>query len=100
MTKADSFESPVSSDKVLEAPGRFKSRDMLARTPVAHAGTNQSLDSSLPPPPPSDMIPVTDHNDNDDCVITPDFPPPPPVDNIEMIEDNPASEVTETPDIR
>ena len=97
---SSTFESPVAGDKVLEAPGRFVSRDMLARTPVGHTVTHENLDSSLPPPPPVGAT-EPDTNNDDDRVITPDFHPPPADDNPDEVGDDQTNDdAAETPDIR
>ena len=72
------------SCEVLEAPGRFVSRDMLARTPLcapvpapASPAASQSQDDSLPPPPPSHELMPGNHAP-EPRGVSPDMDPPPP----------------------
>ena len=72
------------SSEVLEAPGRFVSRDMLARTPLCapvpapvSPAASQSQDDSLPPPPPSHEL-MSGNHDPEPRGVSPDMDPPPP----------------------
>ena len=69
------------SDKVLEAPGRFASRDMLARTPLCppqRLHEDESCqDDSFPPPPPSDELRQSGVGNSADTRPDLDLPPPP-----------------------
>ena len=113
--EADSAKKPT-SDKVLEAPGRFVSRDMLARTPLCHPSRleddhDASEDESFPPPPPSEELKQPQENSsNPEAVRDPDMdhPPPPESPVLDVTEaeklhhhrDPVQDNVSETPDVR
>ena len=101
------------SDKVLEAPGRFASRDMLARTPLCPPQRLQDndvgQDDSFPPPPPSEELRQSGVGNSADISPEIDLPPPPEslVTNVRMEEEPPHQHQAavqdnnaETPDVR
>ena len=100
--------SPIVTEKDLEAPGKFVSRDMLTRTPLcppplsSTSALTPTQDISFPPPPTSEELVV---HKNDSNRMTPDLPPPPPelqVDAEYCLDevDKDVEEVHDTPDIR